>query len=187
MSGAENSKLPVIILDRDGTIVIDRNYLGDPAGLEFLPGAEVGLLRLHDIGCRMIVITNQSGIGRGLLSVEQVELVNERLRQMVHRLGAKLEAIYFCPHAPDDRCNCRKPEPGLLMRAGRDLNFEPASAVVIGDKASDMEFGRRVGARAILVTNGNAALGAHADVVVSDLDDAARTIESRFLGTGSKS
>jgi D-glycero-D-manno-heptose 1,7-bisphosphate phosphatase len=173
----------VVILDRDGTIVVDRHYLGDPSELQFAPGAEAGLRQLHAMGCRLVVITNQSGVGRGLLSLDQVERVNNGLREMVARIGAKLEAIYFCPHAPDAGCMCRKPESELLIQAGRELEFEPSSVVVVGDKESDVEFGRRVGAMSILVALrcDRSMLGVKPDFVVSGLDEVAGLIEARTL------
>jgi D-glycero-D-manno-heptose 1,7-bisphosphate phosphatase len=141
---------PVIVLDRDGTVIVDRHYLGDPDGLEFTHEAEEGLRELQALGCRLVLATNQSGIGRGLLSADQVQRVNERLRAMVEAAGARLEAIYVCPHAPQEQCECRKPAPGMLLRAAAELGFEPSAAVVVGDKASDVEFGLRAGATTIL-------------------------------------
>jgi D-glycero-D-manno-heptose 1,7-bisphosphate phosphatase len=141
----------VVILDRDGTIVIDRGYLDNDAGLEFAPGAAAGLRWLHCNGYRLVVITNQSGVGRGRFSLELVHEMNARLYAMVEEAGARLEKIYFCPHVPEDRCLCRKPALGLLLQAASELNFDPASAVVIGDKESDIEFGRLAGAKTILI------------------------------------
>jgi D-glycero-D-manno-heptose 1,7-bisphosphate phosphatase len=142
----------VVILDRDGTLVIDRGYLGDPAGLEFEPGAAEGLRWLYSRGYRLVVITNQSGIGRGFFTLDRLEAMNARLNAMVEELGVRLEGIYSCPHAPDAGCACRKPALGLLTRAASDLNFNPKSVIMIGDKESDIEFGRRAGARTILIT-----------------------------------
>ncbi|MFI4868873.1 MAG: D-glycero-alpha-D-manno-heptose-1,7-bisphosphate 7-phosphatase [Steroidobacterales bacterium] len=127
----------VVILDRDGTMVIDCAYLDDPAGLEFLPSAAEGLRWLSSRGYRVVVITNQSGVGRGLFPIERVYAMEA---------GARLEYIYFCPHAPDAGCDCRKPALRLMTRAAAELGFDPASAIVIGDKESDVEFGRRAGA-----------------------------------------
>jgi D-glycero-D-manno-heptose 1,7-bisphosphate phosphatase len=167
----------VVILDRDGTIVIDRGYLSDPARLAFAPGAAEGLRWLYSHGCRLVVITNQSGVGRGFFTIEQLEAMNMRLHAMVEEAGAKLDGIYYCPHRPDDGCACRKPQPGLLMRAASDLNFDPASAFFIGDKESDMEFGHRVGATTILIA---AAAPSHVrtqpNVVVPNLMEAALAV-----------
>lgn len=172
----------VVILDRDGTIVIDRNYLGDPAGLEFLPGALNGVRRMRQLGCRLVVISNQSGVGRGLLTLEQVERVNRGLTEMMELAGVPLDATYYCPHAPGAGCNCRKPETGLLLQAAEELGFEPSSAIVIGDKVSDIELGQRVGAISMLVTAGRDHLtstdGVKPTYFVSGLDEAAAIIES---------
>jgi D-glycero-D-manno-heptose 1,7-bisphosphate phosphatase len=141
----------VIILDRDGTIVIDRGYLDNDAGSEFAPGAAAGLRWLHCHGYRLVVINNQSGVGRGLFSLERMHEVNARLYATVEEAGAWLEKLYFCPHAPEDRCVCRKPALGLLLQAASELIFDPASAVIIGDKESDIAFGRLAGAKTILI------------------------------------
>lgn len=174
----------IVILDRDGTIVVDRHYLADPAGLEFLPGAAEGLKLLHQQGHRLVLITNQSGIGRGLFSEAQLEAVHVRLRQMMRAAGAPLEAIYYCPHAPEAACECRKPGSKLFWRAAAELGFEPEEAVVIGDKRSDVEFGVRVGARTILISPEPATgrNGPVPDYVVTDLLQAAEAIVG--LSTG---
>jgi D-glycero-D-manno-heptose 1,7-bisphosphate phosphatase len=168
----------VVILDRDGTIVIDHGYLSDPARLEFEPGAAEGLKWLYSSGYRLVVITNQSGVGRGFFTLDRLEAMNRRLHIMVEEIGAKLEGIYCCPHAPDDGCGCRKPEQALLMQAASELGFDPKSAIMIGDKESDIEFGRRAGATTILIAGGaSAAHGrTEADIVASNLVEAARAI-----------
>ena len=162
----------VVILDRDGTIVVDRNYLSDPAGLEFLPGAAEGLRSLHEQGYRLVVITNQSGVGRGLFSLERLAAMNGRLEEMVRENGALLERIYFCPHRPEDQCLCRKPRPKLLLDAASELGFTPRKAVVIGDKPSDVEFGRSVGATTMLIGSTG-----EADYLARDLTQAASILK----------
>ncbi len=141
-----------IILDRDDTIVVDKGYLSDPDGLQFLPGAASGLRRLHERGHRLIVISNQSGVGRGLCTSAQLEAMNQRLSTMVEAAGARLTGIYCCPHRPDEDCECRKPRNALLMRAAREHGFNPADAIVVGDKGSDIALGKSVGATTILIT-----------------------------------
>ena len=174
--------MPVVILDRDGTIVIDRHYLGDPEQLAFLPGAVAGLRKLHMLGCRLIVITNQSGVGRGLLTLEQVQRVNAALASMMDTIGAPLTATYFCPHAPDAQCDCRKPATGLLLQAAREHGFDPAACIVIGDKASDIEMGKQVGAHTMLVTGEHfaSAQSSKPDIVVKDLGEAAIHIAAKY-------
>lgn len=170
----------IVLLDRDGTVVIDRGYLDDPAGLEFEPGAAQGLRLLHSHGCRLVVVTNQSGVGRNLFTLEQLDAMNERLHAMVVSAGAKLERIYVCPHAPGDGCECRKPALGLFKQAVADLGFDPAAAVMIGDKESDMEFGRRAGAATILISRHapGAAFQVLPDVVAGSLLEAAEAVIS---------
>jgi D-glycero-D-manno-heptose 1,7-bisphosphate phosphatase len=172
----------LVILDRDGTIVIDRGYLNDPAGLEFQPGAAEGLHWLHSHGYRLVVITNQSGIGRGLVTLDRLESMNARLSAMVEAAGARLERIYFCPHAPDAACTCRKPAPGLLLQAAAELQFDPRASVIIGDKSSDIELGRRAGAATVLISNDrgcSANAAASPDFIAADLLQAARWVTSR--------
>ena len=169
----------VVILDRDGTIVRNRHYLSDPAGLELLPGAAEGLRALHEQSFRLVVITNQSGVGRGLFSLEQLQAMNVRLLQMVDNIGGRIERIYVCPHRPDENCGCRKPGTQLLLQAASELAFDPARAVVIGDKPSDVEFGRRVGALTMLIAAQerlDASPSSCPDHVVRDLRDAASVL-----------
>ncbi len=168
----------VALLDRDGTIVIDRVYLDNAAGLEFLPGAAQGLRLLHERGYRLVVISNQSGVARGLIPPGRLEEMNARLMQMVEQAGARLEGIYCCPHAPEDHCSCRKPEPGLILQAAAELGFDPRDAVVIGDKDSDIEAGKRVGAATVLITTEKAlsAQELSADAAAADLIGAAGAV-----------
>jgi D-glycero-D-manno-heptose 1,7-bisphosphate phosphatase len=173
----------VVVLDRDGTIVVDRGYLDDPDGLEFLPGAALGLRALHARGCRLVVVTNQSGVGRGFYPMDRVLAMNERLRAMVRAIGAELAAIYVCPHAPEEHCACRKPAQALMLRAAADLSFEPRRAVMIGDKQSDVEFGRRAGALSVLIAEAapSADWPHRPDLVVPDLNVAADALQARQI------
>ena len=168
-----------VILDRDGTIVIDRNYLDDPAQLCFLPGAAEGLQALAQYGHCIVVITNQSGVGRGLFTLERMHEVNDRLIRMAAEAGARIDAIYSCPHEPAAACACRKPNTQLVLDAARQFGFDPADAVVIGDKSTDVELGRRLRAVSMLVSaDGRAADGewVEPDYIVRDLVEAARVI-----------
>lgn len=142
----------VVVLDRDGTIVVDRKYLADPAGLEFMPGAIDGLRDLHEHGYRLVVITNQSGVARGLFSEGRLHEIHDKLVNMMQSAGAPLAGIYYCPHTPEACCTCRKPATGMMDKASTELGFDPSSAITIGDKPSDIEFGRRAGTRTILLS-----------------------------------
>jgi D-glycero-D-manno-heptose 1,7-bisphosphate phosphatase len=169
----------VVILDRDGTLVVDREYLADPDGLEFTHRAAEALKLLHTHAYRLVVISNQSGVGRGFFSLERLQAMNERLYAMVDALGVTLERIYCCPHHPDEGCMCRKPALGLLQQAADELRFDPRRAVVIGDKDSDIEFGRRAGARTILIADQPwppAAGHAMPDLVSPDMFEAAQAV-----------
>jgi D-glycero-D-manno-heptose 1,7-bisphosphate phosphatase len=165
----------VVILDRDGTLVVDHGYLADPARLEFTVGAAEGLRWLYDCGYRLVLITNQSGVGRGFFSLADVSAVNSRLEKMVENAGAKLERVYFCPHSPAAACSCRKPALGLLRQAVRELDFNPIHATVIGDKASDMQFGRNAGAKTVLIAESEVR-DSSADVIAPNMREAAYAV-----------
>lgn len=172
---SRQAKDKVVVLDRDGTIVVDRHYLSDPAALEFEPEAELGLRRMADMGFRLVVITNQSGIARGFFSLARLDEIHNRMAQMLESIGAPLAGIYFCPHGPEDACDCRKPNLGLMRQASQELGFDMSEAIVIGDKDSDVEFGRRAGAVTMLVANpvSRSLSGSSADYVVENLNQAA--------------
>lgn len=143
------------LLDRDGTLIVEKNYLRWPGDLELLPHAIEGLKLLHAQGFELIVITNQSGIARGLVTVEQVEAIHAELTIRLAAEGVSIKGIYYCPHQPGDDCDCRKPRTGLAERAASEHGFKLTECVVIGDKASDIELGRRIGAGStILVRTG---------------------------------
>jgi D-glycero-D-manno-heptose 1,7-bisphosphate phosphatase len=169
----------VVILDRDGTIVVDRHYLSDPAELELLPGAAEGLRWWSNQGYRLVVITNQSGVGRGMFSVDRLNEIHTRLEEIVRAAGAQIEKIYYCPHTPDANCQCRKPRVELLMRAAAELRFNPAAAIVVGDKETDVEFGHRVGATTIFIGSQLDAQDVRhvPDFVAANLADAARLVK----------
>jgi D-glycero-D-manno-heptose 1,7-bisphosphate phosphatase len=170
-----------VLLDRDGTINVERHYLSHPDQLELLPNAAAGLRRLQQLGLGLAVVTNQSGVGRGYFDLAAVDAVHARLRELLTAEGVALDGIYVCPHTAADGCGCRKPLPGMALRAARELGFDPARAFVIGDKAVDVDLGRAVGATTFLVTTGHgadtlAAGQAQPDYVVADLGEAAARI-----------
>lgn len=165
----------LVMLDRDGTINIDRTYLGDPAGLEFLPGAIEGLQTLRDAGAVLAIVTNQSGIGRGMFDREQADAVNEHLLAMLSAHGIEIAHVALCPHAPDDGCDCRKPAPGLAREAAEATGLPLDHAWVIGDKTSDTGLADAVGARGILITDDRLASPAQA-FTAADLVEAAGII-----------
>jgi D-glycero-D-manno-heptose 1,7-bisphosphate phosphatase len=136
-----------VLFDRDGTLVRDVPYNGDPARVEPMPGARDALDRLRAAGVAVGVVSNQSGVGRGFVTMEQVEAVNRRVDDLLGPLAPWV----VCPHTPEDGCACRKPEPGLIRRAAAALGVEPECCAVVGDIGSDIEAARAAGARAVLV------------------------------------
>ena len=126
------------LIDRDGTIIVDKVYLDDPDGIEFTHGAIEGLRLLRDAGFVLALITNQSGIARGYFDAAALGRIHDRLQSLLAAEGVRLEAIYFCPHGPNDGCDCRKPAPGMVTQAMHDLGFRPEEVVVLGDSDGDM-------------------------------------------------
>lgn len=146
-----------VLLDRDGTIIVEREYLSEPAGVELLPGAAEGLRRLQAAGFGLVVVTNQSGIGRGFFDEAALAAVHARMRELLSAENITLDGIYYCPHVADAGCACRKPRTGLAEQAARDLGFAAAQTYVVGDKAIDVELAEAVGAVSILVRTGYGA------------------------------
>lgn len=170
-----------VLLDRDGTIIFDKHYLHDPDGVELLPGAAEGLKHMMDKGFGLVVLTNQSGVGRGYFDEASVHACNSRLSSLLADHHVVIEGYYYCPHTPEDSCDCRKPAPGLAQQAVADLGFDPAEAYMIGDKAADMGIGKAIGAQTILVRTGKGSEQerkgcAQADVIVDDLKEAATVL-----------
>jgi D-glycero-D-manno-heptose 1,7-bisphosphate phosphatase len=159
------TKRGLALVDRDGTIIIDKVYLSDPAGIEFAPGAIEGLRLLQEAGFTLVLITNQSGIARGFFDLATLERIHDRLQSMLAAEGLQLKAIYVCPHGPDDGCDCRKPAPGMVTKAMRDFGFEPHGVVVIGDSDADMGAAAAAGVAGVRVAaaGGTAAAGAAHD------------------------
>ena len=175
----------VVWLDRDGTIVDDPGYLRDPEALRLLPGAGAAVSRLNAAGVTVVLVTNQSGIGRGLLTEHDLERVHQALRGRLADQGAHLDAIRHCPHLPDHRlpagqapCACRKPRPGMIEAAREDLAVgTPTPQFVVGDKPADLELARNAGCRAVLVLTGEGRTtyrrhDAEADHVATDVQGA---------------
>lgn len=181
MTGAR----PAVLLDRDGTIIVERDYLGDPAGVELERGAVAGLRRMVALGLPLIVLTNQSGIGRGYFTRADADRVNARIAALLDDEGIAIAGWYVCPHGPRDGCDCRKPLPGLARLAARDHDVDLSRSYVIGDKSSDMGVARAVDSFAIFVETGHGGndrarerrLGT---TICADLDAAAAVIEQRL-------
>ncbi|HET6883736.1 MAG TPA: HAD family hydrolase [Pirellulales bacterium] len=169
------------LLDRDGTINVERHYLSDPDQIELTPNAAEGLAELRRMGLGLVVLTNQSGVARGMFDEARLEQIHERLRELLRQCDVELDAIVSCTHHPDEGCACRKPLPGLVEAAAREHGFEPAASFVIGDKPCDIDLGAAVGATTLLVRTGYGARHAtnaavQPNYVVDDLLHAARVI-----------
>ena len=145
--GMENRRLRAVLFDRDGTLIRDVPYNGDPDLVEPMPGAAESVALLHARGVAVGVVTNQSGIARGLITAEQVDAVNER----VDRLVGQIDVWAVCPHGEGDGCGCRKPAPGLILEAMARLAVEPDEVAVVGDIGRDIQAASAAGCRSVLV------------------------------------
>ena len=153
-----------VFLDRDGTLNKDTGYIKSPDELTLLPGVGAALARLKQAGARLVVVTNQSGLGRGYFGGKDLEAIHSKLRLLLAEDNVTLDGLYFCPHHPDDRCNCRKPAPGMIDRAVAELKVDLTRAYVIGDSARDIELAKQVGAQSLLVLTGPSGRAALADL-----------------------
>ena len=177
-----------VFLDKDGTLIEDVPYNVDPKKIVLAPGAVEGLTALHESGYSLVIVSNQSGVARGLFPEPALREVERTLRRMLAEFGVPLAGFYYCPHHPDGTvasqaiiCPCRKPAPGLLRRAADELGIELARSWMVGDILDDIEAGRRAGCRTVLIDNGNETEwhgGKHRrpHYVAADLSEAARLI-----------
>ena len=186
--GRTPDRRAAVFIDKDGTLVEDVPYNVDPALIRLGPGAVDGLRLLHAAGYPLIVISNQSGVARGYFEETALVAVEARLRELLGEIGVPLAGFYYCPHHPDGSvaeyavaCKCRKPRPGMLVRAAREHDIDLARSWFVGDILHDVEAAHRAGCRAVLLDNGHETeweLSAvrTPDVLVRDLAEAARAI-----------
>jgi D-glycero-D-manno-heptose 1,7-bisphosphate phosphatase len=173
-----------VFLDRDGTINEEVDYLDDPERLRLIPGAGEAIRLLKNAGIPVIVVSNQSGVGRGYFSKATVEAIHQQLAKRLAMHGACVDAIYYCPHHPDEGCECRKPKAGMLLQAARKHGIDTRRAFMVGDKVSDLDAGREVGCRTLLVLTGYGEQARETskntvfkpDYISTDLYDAAKWI-----------
>ena len=176
-----------VLLDRDGTINEEVGYVLRPDELRLIPGAGRALGELRGLGLGLVVLTNQSPIGRGMLTLAGLHEIHVRLADLLAADGVTLDRIEFCPHRPDQGCTCRKPGTLMVERAAIALGFDPAAAWLVGDHGTDLRLGRAVGATTILVRTGHGddelerGAGEDADHVVADLREAAAIIRDDLL------
>ena len=181
---------PAVFLDRDGTLVVERGYLSDPDDLELLPGVPEALRSLQASGYALVVVSNQSGVGRGLFSLGRVHAAMARLRVQLRAHGVELDSVRFCPHRPEEGCPCRKPRTDLIDAAARDLRLGLRDSAVVGDKLLDVATGHNAGCRGVLVRTGygrdeeqrlpSAELARPPDLVADDLLGAAPWLLERI-------
>jgi D-glycero-D-manno-heptose 1,7-bisphosphate phosphatase len=176
---------PAVFLDRDGTLMVECGYLSDPAGVALLPGAAAALRRLADAGHALVLVTNQSGIARGLYDEAAFRSVQQRLETLLAAEGVRLDGVYMCPHHPDHSgpCPCRKPGLALFQAAVRELGLDPAASAFVGDRLRDVVPALAFGGLGILVRTGYGAAEAGAApaevVVVEDLAGVADLLAGR--------
>lgn len=189
-------KKPAVFLDRDGTLIAENGYLCRAEDLRLLPGAARGVRLLREAGFSVILVTNQSAVARGLLTKGQLAEINHRLQQLLGQERAVLDAVYYCPHHPGGIgpyrkfCFCRKPEPGMLLRAALEHSLCLSSSFMVGDKLTDIIAGRRAGCRTVLVRTGYGEQElariererVAPDFVMEDLERAARLISATRAG-----
>lgn len=158
-----------VFLDRDGTLIEDGPYLSDPGQIRFLDGAVDALKRLKQHGFLLVLITNQSGVGRGHFSEETLRAIHARLQSSLKKEGVALDAIYYCPHSPDAGCKCRKPKPLLFQTAIRDFSINPLASYAVGDKEEDAIAAKQVGCKTILAGCDASRGAARVDFLCKDL------------------
>ena len=148
--------MALVILDRDGVINFDsEGYIKSPDEWQPIPGSLEAIARLCRANFRVVLATNQSGIGRGLFDVDTLNRIHQKMITQVQEKGGKIDAIFFCPHTPEDHCICRKPKPGLLLEASNRLRLPLAGVPFVGDSDTDVEAALAAGAQPVLVNTGN--------------------------------
>jgi D-glycero-D-manno-heptose 1,7-bisphosphate phosphatase len=141
-----------VFLDRDGVINVDRrDYVKSWAEFKFLPQVFEALKVLRKNNLRVVVVSNQSAIGRGLMSMSTLREIHKKMLRAIEKRGGRIEAIYFCPHRPDEKCNCRKPKPGLVLKAKKDLKIDLSQSYLVGDSRKDVELARSVKVRCVRI------------------------------------
>lgn len=188
--------VPAIFLDRDGVIIENReHYVRSWADVALYPGAIKALSLINDIPLKIVIITNQSAVGRGIISVEEAEDINNRLLAVIEQSGGRIDAVFMCTHAPQQGCDCRKPRPGLILQAASELNLDLQRSFLIGDALSDIEAGKNAGiTRNILVRTGRGEKQSHLPAatliepfqIFDRFEDAVEFLMPDFLSAGNR-
>lgn len=177
---------PAIFLDRDGVIIENvPSYIRSWEEVRFIPKSLIALKKAQSSSYKIVIVTNQSAVGRGILALESAWEINHRLVNVIQQAGGRVDGIYMCPHAPEDHCNCRKPKPGLILQAATELSLDLPRSILIGDALSDLLAGQAAGIpKNILVRTGRGSEQEklpHADVlnpllVFNDLSEALASV-----------
>lgn len=168
-----------VFLDRDGTIARDVNYCSRVEDFELLPTVPQAIRLLNEKGFKVVMITNQSGIARGYFTEDMLAQIHQKMRRELAKHGAEVDSIYYCPHHPDEKCGCRKPQTALFQQAARDLGIDLACSYVVGDTEMDIKAGKAIGATTVLVTtgpNGGKDVNSHPDFIAPTLLETANWI-----------
>lgn len=185
---------PAVFLDRDGTIIEDIGYIRQPDQIKFLPGSIEAIKQLHQAGYKVVVITNQAGVARGLMSENIIQTIDKLIHRAILNGGTHLDAIYYCPHHPEhgaypyrQECECRKPHPGLIKKAEKDLNLDLKRSFMVGDKGTDIQAGQRAGIKTVFVLTGRGKkeleeIPVTPDEIAADLLTAAKWILAQPKG-----
>ena len=173
---------PALFLDRDGTINGDRpDYVKNLAEFHFLPGAFAAMKRLSTLGLPLIIVTNQSQIGQGVTAESVIQGINDHMVREIEAHGGRVTAVYVCPHAPWGGCDCRKPKPGLLLRAAKDHHIDLARSFMVGDRVSDVAAAVAAGCRSVFISPTLSppaeVMSLNPEVVVRDLGEASEYLE----------
>ncbi len=171
-----------VFLDRDGTMNKDVPYCRRPEDFQLFPGTARAVRLLNERGYKVIVITNQSGVARGYFTEEMLGLIHQEMMNQLAEENARIDAIYYCPHHPDDNCECRKPKPKMILQASKEHDIDLKRSFMVGDKAHDIILGRNVGCRTVLVPSDPADTESEScspDYIAADLYEAALWIIKR--------
>ncbi len=191
-----NERFIAVFLDRDGTINEDVNFLSSPEQVILIDGSAEAIKEMNELGLKVIVFTNQSGIARGYFTEDDLHKIHSRLDELLSQSGARIDAYYYCPHHPTEgngkykvECECRKPKDGMLQRASREHNIDLKKSFVVGDRCADIKAGKTAGATTILVLTGHGHQGyekckrenLEPDFVARDLKEAVQIIKKCLM------
>jgi histidinol-phosphate phosphatase family protein len=153
--GRKNIKSPAVFLDRDGTVIFDKNYLRFPKQVKVYSFAAESVNKLKTAGFKVIIVTNQSGVSRGMFSEEDLQKVHKRFLTLLKKQGAEIDGLYYCPHIDEDKCRCRKPKTGMVLKAAKEHNIDLKKSFVVGDSIRDYLLGFNMGGKGILTLTGH--------------------------------